>query len=136
MQSMPPCSAALYLHYLQWDLSGECMPACLNLVMLLKGFLFLFFFKMGFHASHLHFISVFYVSCCTVCEKQRGSRSFNLSVQHCFMKSYVLSMPASSIFGYKQIQWISCLRACLCFHAPACVLADIFSIFSKLIDFN
>lgn len=52
MQSTPPYSAALYLHYLLWDLPGECSPpACLHLIHVVEGAAWV----CSSHVSYLHF---------------------------------------------------------------------------------
>lgn len=38
MQSTPPYGAGLYLHYLLWDLSGECQPAFFRLIHVMHCF--------------------------------------------------------------------------------------------------
>lgn len=131
MQSTPPYSAALYLHYLLWDSSGECsrpLPVSSNL-WCSRCFTRVPHLRLCFLRSYLNTFM-------WETRRLRLNAVLNLCMRICFPKSNVLSVS----LRYKQTSVFQCALGCVCLHvcfnAPHRLQADIFSILSKLIDFN
>lgn len=108
MQSTPPYSAALYLHYLLWDLSGDCSPpACLCLIHVVEGAAWV----CSSRVSYLYFSPMCYVGGFTlkVTNKvQHVSTALITATSICFTRRNVLSVLYTVFLCCKQALWLSC----------------------------